>query len=111
MRALLFVPKTTVPDQTTPAVVMLHGSAGMIDDRAKYGPQLASIGIAALLVETYDSRRDLGTGFVEQVLNITETMFVADGYAAREIEPRLRQILVTRVRTAKQLALTIRCRA
>jgi dienelactone hydrolase len=40
------------------------------------------MGIAALLVETYDSRRDLGTGFIEQVLNITETMFAADAYAA-----------------------------
>ena len=35
-----------------------------------------------LLIETYDSRHDLGTGFVERVLNITETMFVADAYAA-----------------------------
>jgi dienelactone hydrolase len=61
---------------------MLHGSAGMIQDRAKYGPQLASMGIAVLLVETYDSRRDLGVGFIERVLNITETMFVADAYAA-----------------------------
>ncbi len=65
-----------------PAVVMLHGSAGMIYDRAKYGPQLASMGIAVLLVETYDSRRDLATSFIARVLNITETMFVADAYAA-----------------------------
>ena len=82
VRGLLFLPKAAAPDHATPAVVMLHGSAGMIDDRAKYGPQLASMGIAALLVETYDSRRDLGTGFIERVLNITETMFVADAYAA-----------------------------
>jgi dienelactone hydrolase len=33
-------------------------------------------------VQTYDSRQDLATGFIERVLNITETMFVADGYAA-----------------------------
>jgi dienelactone hydrolase len=61
---------------------MLHGSAGMIRDRARYGPQLAAMGVAALLVQTYDSRQDLATGFIERVLNITETMFVADGYAA-----------------------------
>ena len=79
---LLFLPKSTTPNHTTPAVIMLHGSAGMIQDRAKYGPQLASMGIAVLLVETYDSRRDLGVGFIERVLNITETMFVADAYAA-----------------------------
>ncbi len=92
---LLFLPSGAAPDHTTPAVVMLHGSAGVIYDRAKYGPQLASMGIAVLLVQTYDSRRDLGTGFIERVLNITETMFVADAYAALrylatrpEIDPR-----------------------
>ncbi|HJS84115.1 MAG TPA: dienelactone hydrolase family protein [Acetobacteraceae bacterium] len=92
---LLFLPADAGPNHATPAVVMLHGSAGMIADRAKYGPQLAAMGVAVLLVKTYDSRRDLGTGFIERVLNITETMFVADAYAALryltarpEIDPR-----------------------
>ena len=95
VRGLLFMPKSTRPDHATPAVVMLHGSAGLIYDRAKYGPQLAAMGVAVLLIATYDSRRDLGTGFIERVLNITETMFVADAYAALaylatrpEINPR-----------------------
>jgi dienelactone hydrolase len=95
VRGILFLPATAAPDHATPAVVMLHGSAGMIRDRATYGPQLASMGIAALLIETYDSRRDLGTDFIERVLNITETMFVADAYAALaylatrpEVDPR-----------------------
>ena len=79
---LLFLPNSATPNHPVPAVIMLHGSAGLIDDRAKYGPQLASMGIAALLVTTYDSRRDLATGFIERVINITETMFVADAYAA-----------------------------
>src|SRR5271166_1904246 len=82
VRGLLFLPATVTPDHATPAVVMLHGSVGMIRDRATYGPQLASMGMAALLIETYDSRRDRGTDFIERVLNITETMFVADAYAA-----------------------------
>jgi dienelactone hydrolase len=82
VRGLLFLPADAQPNHATPAVVMLHGSAGLIQDRAKYGPQLAAMGIAVLLVQTYDSRRDLGTGFIERVLNITETMFVADAYAA-----------------------------
>jgi dienelactone hydrolase len=34
------------------------------------------------LVTTYDSRRDLATGFIDRVVHITETMFVADAYAA-----------------------------
>jgi hypothetical protein len=95
VRGILFLPKTTAPNHATPAVVMLHGSAGMVYDRAKYGPQLASMGMAVLLIESYDSRRDLATGFIERVLNITETMFVADAYAALaylaarlEIDPR-----------------------
>jgi dienelactone hydrolase len=79
---LLFLPPHAEPDHATPAVVMLHGSAGMIADRAKYGPQLAAMGIAVLLVETYDSRRDLAATFIQRVLHITETMFVADAYAA-----------------------------
>ena len=79
---LLFLPADARPKRGIPAVVMLHGSAGMISDRAKYGPQLAAMGIAVLLVETYDSRRDLATSFIDRVLHITETMFVADAYAA-----------------------------
>jgi dienelactone hydrolase len=82
LRGLLFLPPGASRNHAAPAVVMLHGSAGMIRDRVKYGPQLAAMGIAVLLVETYDSRRDLATGFIDRVLNITETMFVADAYAA-----------------------------
>ena len=79
---MLFLPAGPQPKRGVAAVVMLHGSAGMISDRAKYGPQLAAMGIAVLLVETYDSRRDLATSFIDRVLHITETMFVADAYAA-----------------------------
>ncbi len=82
VKALLFLPPNTPPDRTTPAVVLLHGSAGMIYERAKYGPSLAAMGVAVLLIETYASRPDLGTSFIQRVLNITETMFVADAYAA-----------------------------
>jgi dienelactone hydrolase len=95
VRGLLFLPPGAPPDHTTPAVIMLHGSAGLIADRARYGPQLASMGVAVLLIETYASREDLGTSFIDRVLNITETMFVADAYSAlhylanrREFDPR-----------------------
>ena len=81
VNATLYLPADARPGHPAPAVVMLHGSAGMLPDRTKYGPQLAAMGVAVLLVETYDSRRDLATGFVDRVLNITETMFVADAYA------------------------------
>jgi dienelactone hydrolase len=82
VEALLFLPPGARADHATPAVVMLHGASGMIRDRAKYGPQLAAMGVAVLLIETYDSRPDLGTEFVARALHITETMFVADAYAA-----------------------------
>jgi dienelactone hydrolase len=63
--------------------VLLHGSAGMAAERgSRYGLELAGMGVAVLLVETYGSRADLATGFIERVLRITETMFVADAYAA-----------------------------
>jgi dienelactone hydrolase len=82
VRGLLFLPPNAPHDHSVPAVVMLHGSAGMIYDRAKYGPQLAAMGVAVLLVETYNSREDLATTFIGRVLHITETMFVADAYGA-----------------------------
>jgi dienelactone hydrolase len=82
VKGILFLPATVELNHTTPAVVMLHGSAGMIAERSGYGFQLAAMGIAVLLVQTYDSRHDLGTSFIERVLHITETMFVADAYGA-----------------------------
>ena len=80
--AQLFLPENAGPHNKVPAVVLLHGSAGNADERAAtYGPPLAAMGIAVMVIETYASRPDLGTGFIERVLNITESMFVADAYA------------------------------
>src|SRR5207237_2220285 len=57
--------------------------------------QLARMGVAALVVDSFGARRHLGTEFIERILNITETMILADAYsglgflAARpEIDPR-----------------------
>ncbi len=81
--AQLFLPQTIAPGDPAPAVVLLHGSAGNAYERGeRYGPALASMGIAVLVVDTYASRPDLGDSFIERVLNITETMFDADAYAA-----------------------------
>jgi hypothetical protein len=38
VQGLLYLPPDAAPNRAIPAVVMLHGSAGMIRDRAKYGP-------------------------------------------------------------------------
>jgi dienelactone hydrolase len=80
--ATLYLPRDARPDHGTPAVVFLHGAAGMIGARSEvYGQQLAAMGIAALTIDTFGARTELATSFIGRVLHITETMFVADGYA------------------------------
>src|SRR5438067_9113852 len=82
--------------RSVPAVVLLHGSGGVLASRElTYAPQLARMGVAALVVDSFGARRDRGTEFLERVLNITETMMLADAYsglrflAARpEIDPK-----------------------
>ena len=83
VRATLFVPDEASPENKAPAVIMLHGSAGLLDAREfTYGPQYAAMGIAAVAVDSFGSRRHIATGYVDRVLNITETTLVADAYAA-----------------------------
>jgi dienelactone hydrolase len=65
-----------------PAVVLLHGASGVRARREDtYGRQLAAMGIAALVVDAFAPRRAMADGFIERVLNITETMLIADAYA------------------------------
>jgi dienelactone hydrolase len=80
--ATLYLPHDALPDHTTPAVVFLHGAAGMVAARSEtYGRQLAAMGIAALTIDTFGARRELAESFTGRVVHITETMFVADAYA------------------------------
>ena len=82
VRAMLFLPADAKPAHPVPAVVLLHGSAGNAVERGeRYGEPLAAMGVAVLVIETYASRPDLGSSYLTRVLNITETMFVADAYA------------------------------
>jgi dienelactone hydrolase len=79
----LFLPPGASADAPVPAVVMLHGASGVQGARElTYGRQLAAMGVAALAIDVFSSRRDLGRGFVERILNITESMFLADAYSA-----------------------------
>jgi len=65
-----------------PAVVLLHGSGGVLWPRERtYGAQFAAMGITALVVDSFAARRDRGTSFVERLLNITESMLLADAFA------------------------------
>jgi dienelactone hydrolase len=62
---------------------MLHGSGGVLPARElTYGRQFAALGMVALAVDSFAARREMGTGFVDRLLNITETMLVADAFAA-----------------------------
>lgn len=78
----LFMPADASRAAPVPAAVLLHGAAGVLHARElTYGRQLAAMGVAALVVDAFASRRDRATGFVERLLEITEMMLVADGYA------------------------------
>lgn len=78
----LFLPSEASADNPVPAVIMLHGAGGVIGNRElRYGRELAAMGVAALVVDVFGARRDLANGFTERLLNITETMMVADAYA------------------------------
>ena len=78
----LFLPARASARDTVPAVVLIHGAGGVRYGRElTYGRQFAAMGIAALVVDAFAARRDLAGGFTERLLNITETMLVADVYA------------------------------
>ena len=65
-----------------PAVVLLHGAAGVLYQRElTYARQFAAMGVAALVIDVFGGRRDRATGFIERLLEITETMMIADAYA------------------------------
>jgi dienelactone hydrolase len=69
-------------DAPVPAVILLHGASGVRGAREQtYGRQFAAMGIAALVIDAFAPRRDMGRGVLERILNITETMLVADAYA------------------------------
>jgi dienelactone hydrolase len=95
-KATLFMPAGQHAPRSVPAVIMLHGSGGVLSARElTYGPQLAEMGVAALAVDAFAARRDRGTSFTERLLNITETMLIADAYnglgylaAKPEIDPK-----------------------
>jgi dienelactone hydrolase len=79
----LFLPATASPTKRVPAVVLIHGAGGVQDARdLTYGRQLASMGVAALSVDAFASRRDRASSFVERLIEITEAMLLADVYSA-----------------------------
>jgi dienelactone hydrolase len=78
----LFLPARASPTSRVPAVVLLHGAAGVQDARdLAYGRQLAAMGVAALSVDAFASRRDRASSFLERLIEITEAMILADAYS------------------------------
>ena len=63
-------------------MVVLHGAGGVLAAREHtYGRQFAAMGAAALVVDVFGARRDRASGFTERLLEITESMAIADAYA------------------------------
>jgi dienelactone hydrolase len=97
----LYLPPGPHADRSVPAVILLHGSAGIVANRElTYGPQLAAMGVAVLVVDSFGARRDRGTAYIDRLITITETMLMADAYAGLrylatlpEIDPK-RVVLV-----------------
>lgn len=82
-RGTLFLPREASAAEPVPAVVMLHGASGVLPERElTYGRQLAAMGAAALVVDSFGARRDRATGFIDRLLEITETMILADAFSA-----------------------------
>jgi len=98
-QATLFMPPGRHKPRSLPAVIMLHGSGGVLSARElTYGRQFAAMGIAALAVDVFAARRELGRGFIDRLLNITESMMIADAYlGARWLAERHPEIDPTRV--------------
>ena len=58
-RAALFLPEAASAANPAPAVVLLHGAAGVLSTREiTYAGQFAAMGVAALVVNAFGARRD-----------------------------------------------------
>lgn len=78
--ARLFLPEDT--EEPVPAVVLLHGAGGVMGARElTYARQFADMGVAALVLDAFGNRREMATGFIQRLMEITEAMLLADAYA------------------------------
>lgn len=81
-RARLYLPKRAAQAPRAPAVILLHGAGGVLSNRElRYGPQLAEMGVAALVIDVFGARGGRGQRFTDRLLKITEAMFLADAYS------------------------------
>ncbi|WP_299072773.1 dienelactone hydrolase family protein [uncultured Paraglaciecola sp.] len=84
VKAQLFLPKNASAKHKVPAMVILHGSGGILPSRElAYGKLLASWGIAGLVVDTYGARGVTdATPYGLRVAIVSDADEVADAYGA-----------------------------
>ena len=79
--AELYLPKNH--EGRRPAVILVQGLGGVKDARERtYGPMLAEQGYAALVVDSFATRKADKTEHTLRALKVTEAMILADAFAA-----------------------------
>lgn len=74
----LYMPTSALPNNKVPAVIVLHGSGGIKDEREVFfAEQFVKRGYAALVVETYRSRNSSAN-----ISNVSALAQVSDAYSA-----------------------------
>ncbi|MGJ3263866.1 MAG: dienelactone hydrolase family protein [Salinarimonas sp.] len=82
-RGVLVTPGAVARAKSLPAVVILPGLGGIIAEReVRYAEMLAKQGYVALAVDTFGSRDAAYANHTLRALRVTETMMLADAYAA-----------------------------
>jgi len=78
----LFLPHRSPGAGKAPAVIMLHGAGGVLYARElTYSRQLAAMGIATLVIDSFGARRDRAQSFIGRLFEITQAMLLADVFA------------------------------
>lgn len=81
LKVSLYLPAGASAAKPVPAVVLLHGAAGVLPTRGPtYARQLAQMGVAGLVIDSFGSRRELAVSFIDRLLHITEAAILADAY-------------------------------
>ncbi len=95
----LFLPQpATHGTRPVPGVVLLHGSAGVLEARElTYGRQFATMGMAALVIDAFAARRDRARRFIDRLMRITESMVLADAFAGLAFLDRHPRVDASRV--------------
>ncbi|WP_372426326.1 dienelactone hydrolase family protein [Salinarimonas chemoclinalis] len=82
-KGVLLTPGAVATAKSLPAVVILPGLGGIIAEREiRYAKRLAGEGYVALAVDTFGSRGAAYANHSLRALRVTETMMLADAFAA-----------------------------